>query len=986
MRQIQARLVEDVRALRTRDPRGALLLVVPSRLLGARFRAAIARALHGIAGLHVLTLPDLAERIAAAPLALAGRRPLPPVADRFLLDRAIRTAIPTEGGYFSGVATARNFPAALLRTLLDVKRAGLGAADLEAAFPDSAKVREVAACQRALDAELRRHAYHDASDLLAEATRLVAAEPGRLAATAVLVAGFVELNRLESGLLEACRHAAELRAYDAGVGAAELPPADALEIVAAPGEEREVREIARVVLRHVETGGRLDDVGILLRQPGAYLPAIRDVFGAAGVPYVLGAASPLGDTRAGRSLRLLAEARRSDFARAAVMEFLAFADLRPRPGTSPAEWERLSRQAGIVGGAREWRSRLDRLGRRLEPEAPAGDEGDGPTAAIARDRDALAALRRTVRAMLRGLEGLPDPGPLGTLVDGLTRTFARLVAPSTEARRALGAVARLRDLAAADTVVPLEELWALLEAALAAPADTGGQPAPGRVFVSELGSALGVDFPLTIVPGMVEGAFPAAQHQDPILLDDERRRLTGLPLAEEARALERTRFALAVGSGARRVVLTYPRVDAESGRPRVPSFLVLDLLAEVTGRPHDFDGLEAFPGWRSVPLHPAPPSARARPLDEREWLVTRALDARAAPDRLLGELPSVRRGVDAIRLREQTDALTAYDGLLGRGVELGPSPLTPTSLERYAACPFRYLLERVYGLSPVEEPDRILAMEPRDRGTLVHAILEATYRRLAETGAFPLSAARLPAAREVFQAVFDEACAEAERRGVTGLPALWAGERSRLRAELLSALEVEADDPGGWVPALFEAAFGVEWRAESGPPLAYRLPDGTEVRLCGTIDRVDVSPDRQRARVLDYKTGRVRTPRTPDRLGRGRALQLPVYRLAAEALLRGGGRELPVDEAQYYHVIGADAGTRIRFTRAGWEARRADFDRVLQTVVDGIRAGRFFQRPGTCARGPCAFDLACGAERARWADAKRADPAVVAHDALEAIP
>jgi hypothetical protein len=292
----------------------------------------------------------------------------------------------------------------------------------------------------------------------------------------------------------------------------------------------------------------------------------------------------------------------------------------------------------------------------------------------------------------------------------------------------------------------------------------------------------------------------------------------------------------------------------------------------------------------------------------------------------------------------------------------------------------------VYGLSPVEEPDRILAMEPRDRGTLVHAILEATYRRLAETGAFPLSAARLPAAREVFQAVFDEACAEAERRGVTGLPALWAGERSRLRAELLSALEVEADDPGGWVPALFEAAFGVEWRAESGPPLAYRLPDGTEVRLCGTIDRVDVSPDRQRARVLDYKTGRVRTPRTPDRLGRGRALQLPVYRLAAEALLRGGGRELPVDEAQYYHVIGADAGTRIRFTRAGWEARRADFDRVLQTVVDGIRAGRFFQRPGTCARGPCAFDLACGAERARWADAKRADPAVVAHDALEAIP
>ena len=988
MRRIEARLVEDVRALRERDPRGAILLVVPSRLLGARLRAGIARALGGVAALHVLTLPELAERLAALPLALDGRRPLPAVADRFLVDRAIRTAIPAAGGYFSRVASARNFPSALLRTLLDVKRAGLGASDLEAALPDSAKVREVAACQRALDAELGRHGYHDASDLLAEAARLVAAEPGRLGATAVLVAGFVELNRLESRLLEACGRAAEVRAYHATAETAELPRASALEIVAAPGEEREVREIARVILRHVEEGGRLDEIGILLRQPGAYLSAIRDVFGAAGVPYVLGVASPIGDTRAGRSLRLLAEARRADFARAAVMEFLAFADLRPRPGTSPAEWERLTRQAGIVGGAREWRTRLDRLGRRLEPESSPGDEeGDGAMAALARDRDALAALRRVVRAMLRGLERLPDPGPLGTLVDGLTRTFARLVAPSTEARQVLGAIARLRELSAPDTEVPLEELWALVESALTAPADSAGQPTPGRAFVGELGSALGVDFPLTIVPGLVEGGFPVALRQDPILLDEERRRLPGLPLAEEARALERVRFALAVGSGARRVVLSYPRVDAESGRPRVPSFLVLDLLAEITGRPHDFAALEAFPGWRSVPLHPAPPSARDRPLDEREWLVTRALDARGAPDSLLAELPAVRRAVEAIRLRERTDVLTPYDGLLARGVDLDPRPLTPTALERYAACPFRYLLERVYGLTPVEEPDRILAMEPRDRGTLVHAILEGTYRRLAEADAFPLTRERLPAARETLQTVFDEACGEAERRGVTGLPALWAGERARLHAELLSALEAEADDAGGWVPVRFEAAFGVEWREGAGAPLTYRLADGTEIQLCGTIDRVDLSSDRPRARVLDYKTGRVRTPKTPDRLGRGRALQLPIYRLAAEAMLLAGGRDIPVEEAQYYHVIGPDAGTRIRFTRSGWEARRADFDRVLQLIVDGIRAGRFFQRPSTCApRGPCAFDLACGAERVRWADAKRADPAVMAHDALEAIP
>lgn len=180
MRRLEARLVEDVRAIRQRDARGALLLVVPSRLLGARLRTGLARALGGIAGLHVVTLPELAERVALLPLATAGLQPLPAVADRLLVDRAIRAAVPPAGGYFSGVLAARNFPTAVLRTFRDVKRAGLGPADLDAAFPGSAKIRELAGSYRALEAALRQHGYYDASDLLVEAARLVVAEPARL--------------------------------------------------------------------------------------------------------------------------------------------------------------------------------------------------------------------------------------------------------------------------------------------------------------------------------------------------------------------------------------------------------------------------------------------------------------------------------------------------------------------------------------------------------------------------------------------------------------------------------------------------------------------------------------------------------------------------------------------------------------------------------------------------------------------------------------
>src|SRR5262245_50723055 len=487
MRRLEARLLADVRELRQRDPRGALLLVVPSRLLGARLRAGLARALGGVAALHVLTLPELAERVALLPLALAGRRPVPAVADRLLLGQAIRGAVPANGGYFSGVVDARNFPAAVLRTLLDVKRAGIGPADLEAAFPDSAKIRELAAAYRGLESALRQHVYYDASDLLTEAARLVADAPACLEAAAVLAFGFVELNPLEVRLLDTCARGAIVHRYDADVDTALLPAAPAIEIVAAPGEEREVREIARVILAHLDAGGRLEEVGILLRQPAAYLAAIRDVFTSAGIPYSLGISPAVGETRAGRSLRLLAETRRSDFARPAVMEFLAFADLRPRPGTSPAEWERLARQAGIIGGAREWRERLDRLGRRLEPEPESDEDDQERRARRAGDRDALGALRRVTRTLLRGLSRLSDTATLETLVDALTLTFRRLVQTSPEAELALGALGRLRELGTVEAAVPLDEFWVLLETALAAPSAAGSEPVSGRVF--EIGRA-----------------------------------------------------------------------------------------------------------------------------------------------------------------------------------------------------------------------------------------------------------------------------------------------------------------------------------------------------------------------------------------------------------------------------------------------------------------------------------------------------------------
>ena len=508
-----------------------------------------------------------------------------------------------------------------------------------------------------------------------------------------------------------------------------------------------------------------------------------------------------------------------------------------------------------------------------------------------------------------------------------------------------------------DAAVPLEEFWTLLEAALAAPSAAGAGAGARTRVRRRAGLALGIDFPLTIVPGLVEGGFPAAPRQDPILLDAERRRLRVSRSAEEARALERVRFALAVGSGARRVLLTYPRMDAESGRPRVPSFLVLDLLEAVTGERHDFRPSKAFPGWRTVPLHPAPPTARERPLDEREWLVTRALEARPGPRRCSG---SCRTPVAVWRrsgLRERTDALTAYDGLLGQGVDLGDAAMAPTALERYAACPFRFLLERVYGLEAVEEPDRILMMDPRDRGDIAHAVLEATFRAWRRGGACR-SRGRVSRPRRMRSTPRSPRSARKPSAGADRAAGALGGRAGApsggapVRAGGRGGRSGRGGDPAGWRPARFEVAFGIEGseaaarRSRTDCPTARHRPPWP--------DRPGRRVSRRPAKHGSSTTRRAGSGalRTPDRLARGRALQLPLYRLAAEALLCDAGGTASVDEAQYYHVIGPDAGTRVRFTRAGWEIRRADFDRVLTTIVGGIRAGRFFQRPGVVRARP----------------------------------
>ena len=82
-------------------------------------------------------------------------------------------------------------------------------------------------------------------------------------------------------------------------------------------------------------------------------------------------------------------------------------------------------------------------------------------------------------------------------------------------------------------------------------------------------------------------------------------------------------------------------------------------------------------------------------------------------------------GAEVVAAR-RSDRFTRFDGNLA-GLRL-PSPAdratSATRLESWASCPFAYLMRNILGVEEVENPEDESADHPRDKGSLVHQVLE----------------------------------------------------------------------------------------------------------------------------------------------------------------------------------------------------------------------------------------------------------------------
>jgi RecB family exonuclease len=449
------------------------------------------------------------------------------------------------------------------------------------------------------------------------------------------------------------------------------------------------------------------------------------------------------------------------------------------------------------------------------------------------------------------------------------------------------------------------------------------------------------------------------------------------------------RQLLAALAGATRHVLCVPRGDLRRNIERVPSRWVLQMASALAGeRWWSEELLRARKDWLS---HVASFDAGIRHMGfaatEQEHrlrsLMVHGSTRLALPvltatgDRSLGAGAAVVAG-------RHSDQFTRFDGNLA-GLDL-PSPAeratSATRLEKWATCPFAYLMRNILGIDEVENPEDELQITPRDKGSLVHEVLEAFIKEvLARPSSDQPEPGQpwTPTDRALMVQIGEKVSAKYEERGLTGRPIFWHQDKRRIIDDLLRFLEDDASwrEADGTRPLAAELAFG-----SSGNPVgavAIELPDGRSVDFRGFADRVDLGTDGT-LHVLDYKTGKAEEYRglseeEPD--AQGRRLQLPVYGQAARLL--HGTPNAPV-RAEYWFV-----SARGNFKRHGYSVTPevlAHVGATLQAIVNGIEAGVFPHYPtasSTTPRVECVYCDPDGmgvAELRRQFDRKQADGAM----------
>lgn len=1021
--------LEDVVAdARATDPLAPVTVVTPSPAVAVALRRELGRrSPTGHVGVGFTSISALAEQLAAGRLVDAGVRV---GVGRELLVAAVRVALRADPGRLGPIAGHRTTWEALAGSLVEC--AGADTAARSAVAAGGGLPAEVMRIHDAVVDQLGRFGPTAVLDLAAEVARaggprrdelgtVVVHLPEPLGAGAVDLFGALAAHGPLVVIAGAVGHSdldAELASSLAPLGVdtepapVDLPLVDT--VVSANDIDDEVRAVVRRLLSAVDGGTPLHRTAIVHPPGPPYARVVAETLRNAGVPFSGPSTTTLAQTAAGRVLAQVATVVRSGFARQAVVDLwstgvIIDADGRPLPF---ARFDERSRHLGVLRGVDQWTDRLDaadaRARRRAESRpadpdddsaAPDDDDSDETERRLVRELAENQAIRDAVQRLAELAAAAPASWSevaswVGRVLDELCGPPARRSWPDheldadTAIRTAAG---RLVALAEVEPSPGTDLVFDTLSTLLDTPAPRVGSAGAG-VLVTGLDRAPVAPLDVVAVVGLVEGQAPRIPADD-VLLGEGVRAELGLAGLDVRLAAQQRAFLATLASGSKRLI-SFARHDQRSGRALVPSRWVVDALSALAGRRidteslragHPLDGLDAL---EIVASHRAGLVAVGAgdeaALDATERALAAVVHHGGLDGHPVGADPIIAAGAELVRARRSA-AFTRFDGdLHGDGVDVtAVGALSPTSLETYASCPRRWFFGHVLRLRDTDRPEEIHRLQPRDKGSLAHQILEDFFGEAIAADAVPDPGRRWSAADHArLDEIIAERGAELEQRGLTGHPRWWEHDRAELGNVLHHVLvrddELRAEH--GTRPVAVELTFGRRGR----PPVRIDLGDGRTIALAGQADRVDRGPGV--AVVWDYKyasSSRFADMVKPedkggDPLGAGTKLQLVAYGLAVAQ--DGTSPDEAAVVASYWFLKPGSLNDHIGYDLSRPLEER--FRRVLAVLADGIDAGRFPARPGSYQYhlgtfehcGFCEFDRICPQDRDDEWERVRFDP------------
>lgn len=462
----------------------------------------------------------------------------------------------------------------------------------------------------------------------------------------------------------------------------------------------------------------------------------------------------------------------------------------------------------------------------------------------------------------------------------------------------------------------LNDLQGTLEGIGIQEPDSSGEPA---LLVGRMVDARGLRFQAVALLGFSEGEFPVNEHPDPFL--DENLR-DSLGLEQRLKREQAGLFYQAVTRTDHYLLITRPYLSDDGEKWEASTFWksiqqLFDTSVVNTIRPDDPRPLIEAASSQELLFS----AIRRQSLpQEYEFLNPRWIDLHHA------------RAV--LRARRSKHAGGPHEGFV--------APIAPalrqryssdqiwsaSRLEYYGSCPYQFFVRTALGLESRILPK--LGLDPNQLGSMLHKILEETYKNLSDPK-------DIEAVLESLKIASGQVFSTAPRVYGFRPSSLWDYEKAQLLEKLEKTVRALGED-SDWTPFAYELVFGINGIS----PLEVDLGEET-IRIRGVIDRVDRDPNGH-LRVVDYKTGSSHL--TSGDLKNGYRLQLPIYALAVRDALNLG---TPVDGV-YWKILGAEAGSlklaKFKTDSAqGLDAASGVVRENLLRIVKGVHSAEFPPHP-----------------------------------------